>query len=268
MVGRLTHVRLENQSWDVKTLRRTDMGLSELGAWMAEPPKVIGPITAMGEWESLSVLPAMVMSPPELATEGWVTYQLEGATGRASGELRLRWRTPATDDDNSYQETVNPAGSRSGEGFSVVHLGGDGEENANVTFVLLDGFCTAGSDGIVCTREMALEPETSESPRYAAIWEETSGQPWCAQHGLTSDQYQKAFDSLTGKGFRLTQVSGYSIGGEDRYAAIFEQRPGPPFTARHGLTSDQYQKAFEELTGKGFRLSQVSGYSIAERPVP
>jgi hypothetical protein len=47
----------------------------------------------------------------------------------------------------------------------------------------------------------------------------------------------------------------------DSYAAIWEQRQGPAWVARHGLTSAQYQQAFEDLVGQGFRLVQVSGYS-------
>jgi len=55
--------------------------------------------------------------------------------------------------------------------------------------------------------------------------------PWQARHGLTSAQYQATFDELLSQGYRLVQVSGYSVNGEDRYAAIWEQRGElPPIT--------------------------------------
>ena len=98
--------------------------------------------------------------------------------------------------------------------------------------------------------------------RYAALWEKRSGPAYIARHGLTSTQYQTEFNQQNNKGFRLTQVSGYSINGQARYAAIWEKGSGPAYVARHGLTSAQYQAEFNQQTQKGFRLTQVSGYSV------
>ncbi len=96
--------------------------------------------------------------------------------------------------------------------------------------------------------------------RYAAIWEKSRGPSWVARHGMTSNQYQKEFNKLTKKGYRLTHVSGYNAGGEDRYAAIWEKGKGPKWKARHGMTSDQYQKEFNKTTKKGYRLTHVSSW--------
>jgi Bacterial tandem repeat domain 1 len=40
---------------------------------------------------------------------------------------------------------------------------------------------------------------------------------------MTSAGYQQAFDDLKGQGYRLVDVSGYSVGGQDRYAAIWSK---------------------------------------------
>ena len=98
---------------------------------------------------------------------------------------------------------------------------------------------------------------------YAAIWEQRQGPAWQARHGLTSAQYQHEFDTLLGQGYRLVDVSGYTVAGQDRYAAIWEQRQGPAWVARHGLTSAQYQQEFDRLVGQGYRLVDVSGYTVA-----
>ena len=97
--------------------------------------------------------------------------------------------------------------------------------------------------------------------RYAAIWEKKSCPAFAARHGMTSQQYQQAFDQLVGQqGFHLRLVSGHKINGQDSYAAIFEKSPSPAFVARHG-TSEAYQQAFDQLVGQqGFRLVWVSGY--------
>ncbi|MFC4584841.1 hypothetical protein [Sphaerisporangium corydalis] len=99
--------------------------------------------------------------------------------------------------------------------------------------------------------------------RYAAIWEKSAGPAWVARHGLTSAQYQAEFDRLVGLGYRLVHVSGYGIGSQDRYAAIWEKSAGPAWVARHGLTSAQYQAEFDRLVGLGHRLVHVDGYTVA-----
>ena len=71
---------------------------------------------------------------------------------------------------------------------------------------------------------------------------------WVAHHGLTSEEFQQRFDEYADQGYRLTHVSGYSVGSEARYAAIWEERDGPAWVARHGLTPSQYQNQFDELT--------------------
>jgi hypothetical protein len=97
--------------------------------------------------------------------------------------------------------------------------------------------------------------------RYAAIWEQRAGPPQQARHGLTPQQYQQTFTQLVGQGYRLVTVSGYAVAGEVRYAAIWEQRAGPPQQARHGLTPQQYQQTFTQLVGQGYRLVTVIGYT-------
>jgi len=58
--------------------------------------------------------------------------------------------------------------------------------------------------------------------RYAAIFRQMPGAPaWQARHCLTSAQYQITFDQLAAQGYRLELVSGYSIAGQDRFAAIW-----------------------------------------------
>lgn len=100
---------------------------------------------------------------------------------------------------------------------------------------------------------------------YAAIWRKIPGVPaWQARHGLTSAGYQAVFNDLTSQGNKLVLVCGYSDGTHDRYAALFRHIAGAPaWQARHGLTSAQYQTAFDQLVGQGYRLELVNGYTVA-----
>jgi CubicO group peptidase (beta-lactamase class C family) len=86
---------------------------------------------------------------------------------------------------------------------------------------------------------------------------------WVARHGLTAAKYQDAFEEFTGKGYRLVSVSGYDGGrGQARYAAVWKKQGGPAWAARHGLTAEQYQAAFNSFNEQGYRLTFVNGYAI------
>lgn len=95
--------------------------------------------------------------------------------------------------------------------------------------------------------------------RYAAVWELSDGRAWEARHGLSASQYQQAFDELLARGYRPTCVSGYVLGGEGRYAAVWEKVRGPAWEARHGLTPAEYQQTFDQLLARGYRPTCVSG---------
>ncbi|BCY07593.1 hypothetical protein [Actinoplanes sp. L3-i22] len=98
--------------------------------------------------------------------------------------------------------------------------------------------------------------------RFAAVFEQSQGPGFQARHNLTSAQYQQFFDTVVPQGFRPTIVSGYTSGGQERFAAVFEQRQGPTFQARHNLTSAQYQQFFDTVVPQGFRPTILSGYSV------
>lgn len=104
--------------------------------------------------------------------------------------------------------------------------------------------------------------EENGQDHYAAIWRKNANAPaLAAHHGLTSAQHQQLFTDLPAQGFFPVLVNGYRVGGQDRYASIWHNRPGAPaWAARHGLSAADYQHAFNELTGQGFAPMWVSGY--------
>jgi CubicO group peptidase (beta-lactamase class C family) len=101
---------------------------------------------------------------------------------------------------------------------------------------------------------------------YAAIWHRIGGVEWVARHGLTSSQYQAEFTRLVNLGYRPVEVSGYEVGGQSRFAAVWVKTGGPALQARHDLTSAQYQATFNDLVRQGYRLVRVSGYSVQGQP--
>ncbi|MEM7052041.1 MAG: hypothetical protein AAF604_20400 [Acidobacteriota bacterium] len=88
---------------------------------------------------------------------------------------------------------------------------------------------------------------------------------WVARHGLSPSRYQSEFNKWTRAGYRLTDVTGYSENGKERYAAVWEKKSGPRWVARHGLSSSAYQAEFDRRRRAGYRLTHVSGYCIGTR---
>ncbi|HEX8734779.1 MAG TPA: serine hydrolase [Pyrinomonadaceae bacterium] len=96
--------------------------------------------------------------------------------------------------------------------------------------------------------------------RYAAIFEKRANTPaWVARHGLNAQDYQAEFTKWTAQGYKPTDISAYTVGGQDLYAVIFEKTPNPPaWVARHALTAAGYQTEFNKWTAQGYRPVIVS----------
>jgi CubicO group peptidase (beta-lactamase class C family) len=103
--------------------------------------------------------------------------------------------------------------------------------------------------------------------RYAALWEKSPGPVQHVYFGMTSAQYQSTFELNVAQGYQLVKVSGYNVGGTDRYAAIFQAAPAGPYVARHALTAAAYQQAAEDLRYQGYRPVLVSAHSNGGQPV-
>ena len=72
-------------------------------------------------------------------------------------------------------------------------------------------------------------------------------------------QHQQTFDELTAQGYRLIAVSTYGLAGVLRFASIWEQAGDVNWQTRHGITAARYQREFNLLGRKGYRLVAISG---------
>ncbi len=90
---------------------------------------------------------------------------------------------------------------------------------------------------------------------------------WIAHHGMTSEVYQETFNDLVGNhGMQLIDVSGYGATG-NLFAALWVKNPAAPaWEARHGLTANQYQDTFNQLTATGYQPVLVDGYDAGGQP--
>jgi CubicO group peptidase (beta-lactamase class C family) len=79
---------------------------------------------------------------------------------------------------------------------------------------------------------------------------------------LDGDTYQQEFENLVAQGYRLLKLSGYSVNGQDFYASIWDQSPGPAWVGMHRVPGSDYQAQFDQLTSQGYRPVDISGYEM------
>jgi len=121
-------------------------------------------------------------------------------------------------------------------------------------------FTTNANNGYRLTSVNGYSSNGAE--QYIALWEKVSGGALVAKHGMSSAGYQTAFTTYAGLGYRLTSVSGYAVNNVLKFAAIWEQKAGGAWVAKHNMTATDYQTAFTTYAGQGYRLQHISGYVV------
>jgi CubicO group peptidase (beta-lactamase class C family) len=96
---------------------------------------------------------------------------------------------------------------------------------------------------------------------FAGIWEKVTGVTWVARHNLTAAQYQSAFNTYTNQGYVLKCISGYNKNGVDLYAAVWEKKSAPLWSARHGITAANYQHVFDNHYYTGYRPVLLNAFA-------
>jgi hypothetical protein len=94
---------------------------------------------------------------------------------------------------------------------------------------------------------------------FNAVFAPSTGGAWVARHNMTSAGYQAEFDEWVGQqGLRLTQVDSYLVGGQVRYAALFDATPSPAWVAYHGVSQATHQASFNSFVAQGYRPVNIS----------
>ncbi|WP_199338648.1 serine hydrolase [Nostoc sp. FACHB-145] len=108
--------------------------------------------------------------------------------------------------------------------------------------------------------------------RYTALWEKSESGAWVARHGMSSVVYQDEFDRYFYQGYRPVWVNGYTVNGEDRYAAIWESQNG--YNSSELLAIDQTVAEFMQnydvpglslAIAKDGRLVLAKTYGLADK---
>jgi len=100
--------------------------------------------------------------------------------------------------------------------------------------------------------------------RLAAVFVKDAEHGFYEKHYMDSNALQLSFNTYSGQGFALTNVSAAEINGKTLYTGVWRKRPGT-WAARHGMSPSDYQRNFDEFAKNGFRLYEVHGYDNSER---
>ena len=104
----------------------------------------------------------------------------------------------------------------------------------------------------------------NNSDLYAAIWDKSAGGAWQARNRMSASDYVTQAAAFAAQGYQLVCVNGYSFGGSDYYAALWEQPSSTPWISYAGMPGATYQTLFNELQAKGYRPTFVAGYEAVE----
>lgn len=121
-------------------------------------------------------------------------------------------------------------------------------------------------------RIISLSVYQPSSPLYAAVWVRRTGPDWSAVHGLTSAQYQAAFNQATADGKHPTILTVAGSASNPVFAGVFEQLPGPAPLTRTGLVSgavsdpDTIQHWDDQAHQNGWRMTGGAVYGDPALP--
>ena len=96
---------------------------------------------------------------------------------------------------------------------------------------------------------------------YTGLYEKKNVGSFFAKSFLTPAQYQQYFDANHKQGRQLAYLNAYQYKGGTRFSAIWTSANQGAFSARHGLSSGQYQQHWQSNTQNGRLTRVVTGYS-------
>jgi CubicO group peptidase (beta-lactamase class C family) len=96
---------------------------------------------------------------------------------------------------------------------------------------------------------------------YAAVWEKSTGPQYVARHAMSAQKYQDEFNTHYANGYKPVRVSAFEVGGQSRFAAIFEKMNDGVY-ARSGLNENNYQAEVDNGWYLGSALKHVCGYYV------
>jgi CubicO group peptidase (beta-lactamase class C family) len=105
---------------------------------------------------------------------------------------------------------------------------------------------------------------TSNGLRYACIWLENKPRvAWSQLRNMTRSKYQDEVNKRSANGFRVVDFESYTTSNGQRYAAIWERKPGYKWQTRTNRTARQFANLWRQYRDEGYRLVDFERYQTA-----
>ncbi|MEU8472780.1 serine hydrolase [Streptomyces sp. NPDC029006] len=97
---------------------------------------------------------------------------------------------------------------------------------------------------------------------FVTIWAPSDGRDWDVSLPADSDGYQTEFNRQHDLGRFPVRVSGFNLGGKQKFVALFEELQGKSRQARHARTPANYDLDRFQFDNYKWRQIAVGGYSV------
>ncbi len=103
----------------------------------------------------------------------------------------------------------------------------------------------------------------SEDLKFSALWyENPTNLEWAESKGMTRTEYREKIDDFGNRGFKVIDFESYTVGNEQKYAAIWEKNLYNHKTAvRTDKTEIEYANYWRLYNDMGYRLIDFESYS-------
>lgn len=96
--------------------------------------------------------------------------------------------------------------------------------------------------------------EEAGQARFAAVWEKKAGPGWVSHHALTLAQFDTQTAAYKAQDLYPTFVSGFAVGGQAYYNAIWEHLPGADIVSQAGMSYNGYVAENSNRISQGYKL--------------
>lgn len=104
------------------------------------------------------------------------------------------------------------------------------------------------------------------SVKFAVSWEKSESPTHIVRHSLSNDELQTALLELKEQGYTPLKLDGYTIKGQPFHAGIWSKRNDLTWESICNIPFENMQKTFDDFSSRGFRLADLCGFAINNRP--
>ncbi|QDT98534.1 serine hydrolase [Gimesia aquarii] len=108
--------------------------------------------------------------------------------------------------------------------------------------------------------------EKKGTSRFAVIWEKLDQADHILKHSLTDQQLQTTLEELKQQGYAPVKMDGYTLKKQPMHAGIWAKQTKIAWEATCNIPITDFPKVLSDFASRGFRLSDLCGFTVNEKP--